>query len=91
MGFGVPLDRWFRGELKEFLRDTLLANRATSRGYFHSGEIERLLAEHSTCRCDHSHRLWLLLVLELWHQRWLDTPHSDPPSKTLPPLTPGAT
>ncbi|MGD9633210.1 MAG: asparagine synthase (glutamine-hydrolyzing) [Pirellulales bacterium] len=91
MGFGVPVDEWFRGELKELLVDTLLSVRATGRGYFHTGEVERLIAEHDALRRDHSHRLWLLLMLELWHRRWLDSPGDRSGCETLPPLTPAAT
>lgn len=34
MGFGVPVDRWFRGEPREMARDVLLSRRAMERGYF---------------------------------------------------------
>jgi asparagine synthase (glutamine-hydrolysing) len=91
MGFGVPLDRWFRGELKELLHETLPARRAASRDYFDMSAIQQILAEHDSCRHDHSHRLWLLLVFELWHRHWLDPPHRRAPCETLPPLTPAAT
>lgn len=73
-GFGVPLDEWIRGPLREMLRDTLISTTAKSRGYFDVDEVERLLTEHESRRHDHSHRLWLLLMLELWHRRWLDGP-----------------
>jgi asparagine synthase (glutamine-hydrolysing) len=72
MGFGVPLDHWFRGELQPLLREVLLDRRSLDRGLFHPGEVERLVEEHVTSRWDHSYRLWSLLVLELWQQRFLD-------------------
>jgi asparagine synthase (glutamine-hydrolysing) len=71
-GFGVPLARWFRGELRELLTSTLLDERALARGYFQLASLERLIAEHQSGAWDHSHRLWALLFLELWHQRWVD-------------------
>jgi asparagine synthase (glutamine-hydrolysing) len=70
MGFGVPLDHWFRGELKALAHDTLLGAPALSRGYFRREAIENLLAEHARRRADHSARLWSLLMLELWHREW---------------------
>ena len=73
-GFGVPLDSWFRGELKDMTHDTLLSQRALARGYFRRAAIEQLLAEHASDRFDHSARLWSLLVLELWHREWYDSP-----------------
>jgi asparagine synthase (glutamine-hydrolysing) len=72
MGFGVPLDHWFRGTLRERLHDTLLSRRALERGYFREQAVRALLEEHDRHRFDHSARLWLLLVLELWHRRWVD-------------------
>ncbi len=71
-GFGVPLDHWFRHELKELTCDTLLSERALGRGYFQAATIRRLIAEHLDKTFNHAHRLWMLLVLELWHRRWVD-------------------
>jgi asparagine synthase (glutamine-hydrolysing) len=90
-GFGVPLDRWFRSEFKELLNDTLGGGRARDRGYFNAAAIDRMLAEHTSGRRDHSHRLWALLMLELWHERWIDAPRADSQCESLPPLTPAAT
>jgi len=72
MGFGVPLDHWFRHELKEFAHQVLLDPRSLGRGYFRESVVRQLLEEHVTGVFDHSARLWSLLVLELWHQRWID-------------------
>ena len=72
MGFGVPLDRWLRGDLRELAHDTLLSHRAGQRGYFRRDAVETLLAEHDATRFDHAARLWALLILELWHREWVD-------------------
>lgn len=69
-GFGVPLDHWFRGPMRELAEQTLLGSAATSRGLFESSEVTRLVREHVTGKFDHAYRLWSLLVLELWFQRW---------------------
>jgi asparagine synthase (glutamine-hydrolysing) len=71
-GFGVPLDRWLRTQLADSARDLLLSARARGRGYFRPQAIERLLAEHHSGRAAHGHRLWALLMLELWHQTYVD-------------------
>ncbi len=65
-GFGVPLARWFRHELREMVGDLLLDARARGRGYFDPSEVERLVREHQEGSADHSHRLWALLVFETW-------------------------
>ncbi|MGD9723846.1 MAG: asparagine synthase (glutamine-hydrolyzing) [Pirellulales bacterium] len=71
-GFGVPLEHWFRHELRDYARQVLLDSRATSRGYFQTEAVSRLLDEHEAGAFDHSYRLWGLLMLELWHRQWLD-------------------
>ncbi len=75
MGFGVPLVRWFRDELRDLPRDVLLDPGATQRGYFNRSEIEGLIDEHQQSRADHSFRLWALLQLEMWHREVVDAPH----------------
>jgi len=72
MGFGVPIGRWFRGELKSFLADTILCERSLGRGYFKREPIKRLIEDHTDGRRDHAHQLWTLLMLELWHQEFID-------------------
>jgi asparagine synthase (glutamine-hydrolysing) len=66
MGFGVPLGRWFRNELKAEIRDVLLDPSSLGRGLFQPDSIRSLIAEHSEGRREHGHRLWALLMLELW-------------------------
>lgn len=73
-GFGVPLARWFREELREVTGDLLLGERARSRGQLRPAAVERLLAEHQDGRADHGHRLWCLLVLELWQRLYVESP-----------------
>ena len=61
-GFGVPLGRWFRSDLRETAYDLL----SRDRGWFRPGTVRRLLDEHESGHADHGHRLWCLLMLELW-------------------------
>jgi asparagine synthase (glutamine-hydrolysing) len=72
-GFGIPLGAWFRGPLRELAGDVLLDGRARARGRLRDEVVERLLSEHVSGRRDHGHRLWCLLVLELWQRSWLDS------------------
>ena len=71
-GFAVPLDIWFRGSLRELFSDTLLSPRALQRGYFEPAFIRRLVQEHVGGVRDHALRLWQLVVLERWHQQYVD-------------------
>jgi asparagine synthase (glutamine-hydrolysing) len=72
MGFGIPLAEWFRGPLKDFLRDHVLSGKARQRGYFKMAEVERLVDEHQKGARDHGYKLWALLMLELWHEAYVD-------------------
>jgi len=69
-GFGVPLGRWFRSDLRDVAHD-LLSN---DRGWFRPGTVRRLLDEHESGRADHGHRLWCLLMLELWVREHVEAP-----------------
>jgi asparagine synthase (glutamine-hydrolysing) len=77
-GFGVPIGVWFRGGLTDVFSDVLRSARARQRGYFRAGFVNRLLDEHRSGRRDHTPRLWQLLVFELWHRQYLDTPAIAP-------------
>jgi asparagine synthase (glutamine-hydrolysing) len=72
MGFGVPIGHWFRGTMQPFLREALLSEKALSRGLFRRDKVGQLIEQHVEGRMDHSHRLWSLLMLELWFQRFID-------------------
>jgi asparagine synthase (glutamine-hydrolysing) len=72
MGFGVPLDRWFRGELKDELRAVLLDPVAQARGLFRAEAVEQLIDDHIHSRKDNAYRLWALLMLELWFRNHVD-------------------
>src|SRR3989440_7748254 len=72
MGFGVPIGQWFRGVMLPFLRETLLSEKALARGLFQPDKVRELIDQHLAFKDDHSHRLWTLLMLELWFQRFID-------------------
>lgn len=72
MGFGVPIDRWFRADLKEMAYDLLLDSRAQSRGYFRPEVVRGYLDAHAAGRAHHHARLWSLLMLEVWHRIFID-------------------
>jgi asparagine synthase (glutamine-hydrolysing) len=71
-GFAVPVDEWFRGPLKDYLLDTVLSEKAQKRGYFDTQKIKGLIVDHSSRKANYGHHLWGLLMLELWHRRFID-------------------
>jgi len=72
MGFGVPIDHWFRNELKEMAYDTLLSDRAVQRGYFKKEAVKKILDEHTSNRWNWQNHIWNLLMLELWQVMFID-------------------
>jgi asparagine synthase (glutamine-hydrolysing) len=72
MGFGVPIDHWFRAELKPMLYDVLLSERCLGRGLLNPSAVRTLVDEHVSGTMDHAYRLWNLLCLELWQRMILD-------------------
>jgi asparagine synthase (glutamine-hydrolysing) len=72
MGFGVPVGNWFRGEMKDFVRGVLLSEKALRRGVVKPEMLEKYVNEHTRAERDHAFRIWTLLMLELWFQRFID-------------------
>ncbi len=69
-GFGPPLAHWLQTIYHEPCRDILQPARLSCFPYVEPREVARLLAEHYAGRHDHSRLLWLLLVLQLWLERY---------------------
>jgi asparagine synthase (glutamine-hydrolysing) len=72
MGFGVPISRWIRKDLKTYVHDVLLDRKTLQRGYFRKEGLEQLLKEHLSLRYDHSAKIWSLLFLEIWFRIFMD-------------------
>ncbi len=68
MGFGIPLEDWFRGELRAFLWDHLTSARFLQRGIVSRDFLLHVLREHDTGRRNNVYWLWALLMLELWYR-----------------------
>lgn len=71
MGFGVPIDQWFRKELKGLLTDYLSPERLKKEGVLDYSLVEKKVKEHLSGRANHQYRLWSLLMWEMWRERWL--------------------
>jgi len=65
-GFGVPLDKWFRTSLRDFIWDHLTSRTFLDRGIVSAPFVRHLLEEHASGRRNNYHWLWRLLMLELW-------------------------
>lgn len=72
-GFGVPIREWFKSDFirqntNEFLNDSSIKRR----GFFKAEYVRRLINEHAHSEVDNSHKLWLIMILEIWCRRFLD-------------------
>ena len=76
-GFEAPIGDWLRGPLAPMTNELLLDGRLRDRGIFEPREISRLWQEHRTGRAEHPHRLWQLVMLELWFRRFIDEAPSE--------------
>lgn len=66
MGFGVPIDRWLRTDLREWVEDTLAEDRLRREGYFDADRVRTLWHEHLSGRRNWQHRLWAVLMAQEW-------------------------
>ena len=71
-GFAAPIGEWLRGPLVPMADALLDDGRLRDRGIFDAREVSRLWTEHRDGRADHRHRLWQLIMLELWFRRFID-------------------
>lgn len=77
MGFSVPLARWFRGPLKQRVRDAVLGPRLQETGWFNRSYLEHLVNAHQNGTSDYSAPLWTLLMFEAFLRKVVDeSPHA---------------
>ena len=85
MGFGVPIDHWFRGPLRALVHDSILSRRFLARGIVSPEFARYLLEEHESGRRDNQHQIYALLMLELWY-RELEAPAANLPTPCEAPV-----
>ncbi len=73
-GFGVPVAEWLKGKLRPLARDLLSPERVRRAGVFNPEYVTRLQDEHERGVANHRKLLWTLLMFELWHESFIETP-----------------
>jgi asparagine synthase (glutamine-hydrolysing) len=71
MGFGVPLEEWFREEWRGILDEYLHPERIRREGFFLADGVRELVNEHLSGRRNHFHRLWALVMFGMWREQHL--------------------
>ena len=64
MGFAVPLAKWFRGPLRQSIKDAVLGPVLAETGWFNAPYLRRLVEDHQSGLSDHSTPLWTLMMFE---------------------------
>jgi len=72
MGFGVPIEHWFRGSLNNYIREHLLDGRFARRNIIRNDFVSDLIEKHIKGKVNYAYQLWALLMLELWFEEFFD-------------------
>ncbi|MCB9623395.1 MAG: asparagine synthetase B, partial [Sandaracinus sp.] len=71
MGFGVPIDTWLRGPLRDWAEELLDPKRVALEGYLNPSVVSDTWRDHLAGRSAGQHRLWAILMFQAWRERWL--------------------
>jgi asparagine synthase (glutamine-hydrolysing) len=70
VGFRVPVNEWFRGQMREYLLDHLRGASSLTRRYYNAPALDRVLDDHINGKQNQEKLLWTLLNLEIWHRQY---------------------
>ena len=70
-GFGPPTSQWVRGPLKKSVEETLSPERLAGHGLLDPQTVRRLLADHQERRADNGRKIWSLVSLQLWLEKYV--------------------
>jgi asparagine synthase (glutamine-hydrolysing) len=71
-GFGAPLRKWLRGDMRSFLHDTLSEKNIRKRNIFDYNSTMNLIKMNHDGHIDASYVIFSILCIELWCQNFLD-------------------
>jgi asparagine synthase (glutamine-hydrolysing) len=77
MGFGMPIDVWLRGPLRDWAESLLDEHRLKSEGFFNSAEIRLKWAQHLNNTHNWHYELWNVLMFQQWHEAHAQIPVSQ--------------
>ncbi len=67
LGFGIPLDTWLRGPLRDWAESLLDENRLRNEGFFNPQPVREYWKHHLTGSCDLQYHLWDVLIFQAWY------------------------
>lgn len=69
-GFGIPLAKWLREELRPLVLELLSKDKLQKQGLFNPEYVHILIEEHFSKKADNRKQIWTLLVFQMWYDRW---------------------
>jgi asparagine synthase (glutamine-hydrolysing) len=70
MGFGIPIDSWLRGPLRDWAEGLLAPSRLAAHGFVRAEPVRRAWQEHLEGSRNWQYPLWTVLMLQAWRERW---------------------
>jgi len=71
-GFSIPIKNWLKTDLKDLMMEYLSEKRVNESGLFNYGFIKKMRDEHLSNRQNHAHRLWSLILFNIWREKFLN-------------------
>jgi asparagine synthase (glutamine-hydrolysing) len=69
-GFSIPIKNWLKTDLKDLMMEYLSEKRVKEAGLFNYSYIEKMINQHLSNKQNHAHRLWTLILFNLWRERF---------------------
>ncbi len=69
-GFSTPIKHWMKNELKPLMQSVLSSERIQQTGFFDNDTVQQLINQHVNGVENHSHRLWALMMFQMWYQEY---------------------
>ena len=70
MGFGIPIDVWLRGPLRDWAETLLAPDRLANAGYFDPARVRAVWQAHLAGGQNQQYLLWGVLMFEAWREQW---------------------
>jgi len=71
-GFSVPIQKWFKNDLNQYVKDCLLSDKSLTSHIFNQTYIREMMDNHTVGKENYGHKLWALLTLELWFKEYFN-------------------
>lgn len=69
-GFGIPIARWIKEDLRDHFLDVFSQSSIEHQGFFKFSAVNNLMMEHLQGKRDNRKKLWTLFMFQLWYQNW---------------------